>query len=99
MATFNDLIKQHPLVLVDFSATWCGPCQMLAPILKDLKTHYGEKLSILKIDVDKNSQLASNYRVQGVPTMLLFQDGKQVWRQSGVLTLPDLIGVVDKHSA
>jgi thioredoxin 1 len=97
MATFTDLIKQHPLVLVDFSATWCGPCQMLAPILKDLKAHYGEKLSVIKIDVDKNNQLASTYRVQGVPTMLLFEDGQQVWRQSGVMTLPDLIAVVGRH--
>ena len=98
MATFNEIIKQHPLVLVDFSATWCGPCQMLAPILKDLKEHYGDKISVIKIDVDKNNSLASSYRVQGVPTMILFRNGEQVWRQSGVLTLPQLIEVVESQS-
>ncbi|GHE42770.1 thioredoxin [Sphingobacterium griseoflavum] len=95
MATFNDIIKQHPLVLVDFSATWCGPCQALAPILKDLKDQYKEQLSIIKIDVDKNNALATAYRVQGVPTMILFQNGQQVWRQSGVLSLDNLTAVVD----
>ncbi|WDF67244.1 thioredoxin [Sphingobacterium oryzagri] len=95
MATFSDIIKQHPLVLVDFSATWCGPCQALAPILKELKQHYGASISIVKIDVDKNNSLASSYQVQGVPTMILFREGQQVWRQSGVLTLPQLINVVD----
>ncbi len=97
MATFNDIIQQHPLVLVDFSATWCGPCQMLAPILKDLKDHYKDQLSVIKIDVDKNNALAASYRVQGVPTLILFQNGQQVWRQSGVLTLPNLIEVVEPH--
>ena len=99
MASFTDIIQQNPLVLVDFSATWCGPCQMLAPILKDLKTHYGEALSIIKIDVDKNNALASSYRVQGVPTLILFRDGQQVWRQSGVLTVQQLIADVDPHRA
>ncbi|WP_437918803.1 thioredoxin [Sphingobacterium sp. LRF_L2] len=94
MATFNEIIKKHPLVLVDFSATWCGPCQMLAPILQDLKTHFGEEISIVKIDVDKNNALASSYRVQGVPTMILFKAGEQVWRQSGVLPLQDLVATV-----
>lgn len=98
MATFSEIIKQHPLVLVDFSATWCGPCQMLAPILKDLKEHYGDKISVIKIDVDKNNSLASSYHVQGVPTMILFRNGEQVWRQSGVLTLPQLIEVVASQS-
>lgn len=95
MATFNDIIKKQKLVLVDFSATWCGPCQTLAPILKELKDHYGDGLAIVKIDVDKNNGLASSYRVQGVPTMILFRDGQQVWRQSGVLMLPQLIQTVD----
>ncbi len=97
MATFKDIIQQHPLVLVDFSATWCGPCQMLAPILKDLKEHYQDLLSVIKIDVDKNNALAASYQVQGVPTLILFRNGQQVWRQSGVLTLPNLIQVVEPH--
>ncbi|MEJ5056218.1 thioredoxin [Sphingobacterium sp. MYb382] len=97
MATFNDIIKQHPLVLVDFTASWCGPCQVLAPILKDVKAHYEEALSIVKIDVDKNNALAANYKVQGVPTLILFKDGVQVWRQSGVLQLAQLTAVIDSH--
>lgn len=97
MATFEDIIKKHPLVLVDFSATWCGPCQALAPILEQLKAHYKEGISIVKIDVDKNNALAGKYKVQGVPTMLLFRDGIQVWRQSGVLDLKQLIAVVEQH--
>ncbi|HLS95901.1 thioredoxin [Sphingobacterium allocomposti] len=97
MATFNDIINQHPLVLVDFSATWCGPCQMLGPILKDLKDHYGDAISIVKIDVDKNNDLAARYRVQGVPTMILYRNGEQVWRQSGVLPLQQLTEVVDAY--
>lgn len=97
MATFTDIIKQHPLVLVDFTASWCGPCQVLAPILKDVKAHYADALSIVKIDVDKNNALAANYKVQGVPTLILFKDGVQVWRQSGVLQLAQLIAVIDPH--
>jgi len=97
MATFNDIIKQHSLVLVDFTASWCGPCQVLAPILKDVKSHYADALSIVKIDVDKNNALATNYKVQGVPTLILFKDGVQVWRQSGVLQLAQLISVIDPH--
>lgn len=97
MATFSDIIKKHPLVLVDFSATWCGPCQVLAPILKNLKDHYGDAISVVKIDVDKNNVLASSYQVQGVPTMILFKEGQQVWRQSGVLDLQQLISVVEAH--
>lgn len=83
--------------MVDFSATWCGPCQVLAPILKNLKDHYGDAISVVKIDVDKNNALASSYQVQGVPTMILFKEGQQVWRQSGVLDLQQLISVVEAH--
>lgn len=97
MASFDDIITKHPLVLVDFSASWCGPCQMLAPILTQLKAHYQGDISIVKIDVDKNSALAARYNVQGVPTMLLFRAGTQVWRQSGLLDLQQLIALVDKH--
>lgn len=82
---------------MDFSATWCGPCQVLAPILKNLKDHYGDAISVVKIDVDKNNALASSYQVQGVPTMILFKEGQQVWRQSGVLDLQQLISVVEAH--
>jgi thioredoxin 1 len=86
MSSFNEIIQSDKPVLVDFFATWCGPCQMLAPILKDVKTNLGERVSIIKIDVDKNQAVAAQYQVRGVPTMILFQNGKQLWRQSGVIS-------------
>lgn len=98
MASFNDLINKNKLVLVDFSADWCGPCQTLAPILKDLKDELGEVLSIIKIDVDKNQPVAAKFQVQGVPTLILYRDGEQVWRQSGLLTKSELLQIVQKHA-
>lgn len=98
MASFNDLINKNKLVLVDFSAEWCGPCQTLAPILKDLKDELGEVLSIIKIDVDKNQPVAAKFQVQGVPTLILYRDGEQVWRQSGLLTKSELLQIVQKHA-
>jgi thioredoxin 1 len=98
MSKFNDLINSDKIVLVDFFATWCGPCQMLAPVLKLVKDNLGERITILKIDVDKNQGLASQYQVRGVPTMLLFQKGKQLWRQSGVLTKEEIIKTIREKS-
>jgi thioredoxin 1 len=98
MSTFNNIIQSDKPVLVDFFATWCGPCQTLAPILKQVKDNLGERISIIKIDVDKNQQIASQYQVRGVPTMILFQNGKQLWRQSGVLGATDLIKVIVEKS-
>jgi thioredoxin 1 len=98
MSKFNDLINLDKIVLVDFFATWCGPCQMLAPVLKQVKDNLGERITILKIDVDKNQELASQYQVRGVPTMLLFQKGKQLWRQSGVLTKEEIIKTILEKS-
>ena len=98
MSSFNEIIQSDKPVLVDFFATWCGPCQMLAPILKDVKTNLGERVSIIKIDVDKNQAVAAQYQVRGVPTMILFQNGKQLWRQSGVLSKEDLIKVILEKS-
>lgn len=97
MANFNELIQKNKLVLIDFSAAWCGPCQTLAPILKEVKDHFGDQLSILKVDVDRNQALAKNFAVQGVPTMILYKDGTQVWRQSGLLTKSQLLAVVDQY--
>jgi thioredoxin 1 len=98
MSTFNNIIQSDKPVLVDFFATWCGPCQTLAPILKQVKDNLGERISIIKIDVDKNQQIAAQYQVRGVPTMILFQNGKQIWRQSGVLSTTDLIKVIVEKS-
>jgi thioredoxin 1 len=98
MSNFTTIIASSKPVLVDFFATWCGPCKMLAPILKEVKDELGEQISIIKIDVDKNQQLAAQYQVRGVPTMLLFQNGKQIWRQSGVLSKQDIIKVIQNNS-
>lgn len=94
MSKFSDLINQDTPVLVDFFAEWCGPCKMLGPILKQVKDNLGTRVSIIKIDVDKNQALAAKYQVKGVPTMLLFKNGKQVWRQSGVLQKDEIINII-----
>lgn len=94
MSTFHEIISSENPVLVDFFATWCGPCKMLAPVLKEVKDHLGDRVSIIKIDVDKNQVLASQYQVRGVPTMILFQNGQQLWRQSGVLTKEQIVETI-----
>jgi len=94
MAKFSELIKSHPKVLVDFSADWCGPCKMLKPILKQVKDALGDEVKIIKIDTDKNQALSAKYQIRGVPTLLLFKNGKQVWRQSGVVPAQQLINII-----
>ncbi|KAB5484782.1 MULTISPECIES: thioredoxin [Flagellimonas] len=94
---FSALIESDQLVLIDFFAEWCGPCKMLAPILKEVKDELGDSLKIVKIDVDKNQSLAGTYQVRGVPTMMLFKNGKQLWRQSGVLQKTELLQVVRSY--
>ena len=94
MSKFSEIINQDQPVLVDFYAEWCGPCKTMSPILKDVKDSLKERVSIIKIDVDKNQELAAKYQVRGVPTLLLFKNGKQVWRQSGVLQKNELIDVI-----
>ena len=98
MTAFQQLIQKDQPVLVDFFATWCGPCQMLAPILKQVKESLGERITIIKIDVDKNQAIAAQYQVRGVPTMLLFQNGKQLWRQSGVVSKEEVIKIIVEKS-
>lgn len=97
-SNFNTIINSETPVLIDFFADWCGPCKMLAPILKQVKDDLGEDIKIIKIDVDENQMLAAKYQVRGVPTMLLFKSGKQVWRQSGVLQKDQIISVVKQYS-
>ncbi len=91
---FNTLIQSEKPVLVDFFATWCGPCQVLGPVLKQVKDQLGDRIKIVKIDVDKNQELASQWQVRGVPTMVLYQNGKQLWRQSGVLSKEQILQVL-----
>lgn len=98
MSSFDSIVKSEKPVLIDFFATWCGPCQALAPILKQVKESLGDRITILKIDVDKNQQMAAQYQVRGVPTMILFQAGKQLWRQSGVVSKEEIIKTILQKS-
>jgi thioredoxin 1 len=97
-SSFNKIIDSSKPVLVDFYADWCGPCKALAPILKEVKGELQDEVKIIKIDVDKNQQLASQYQVRGVPTMILFKNQQQLWRQSGVLQKQDLVNIIKQHS-
>ena len=96
--TFNEIINSDKPVLVDFFAEWCGPCKAMAPILKDVKQEIGDAATVLKVDVDKNQQAASDYQVRGVPTLILFQKGKPLWRQSGVVQKSSLLAVIKQYA-
>jgi thioredoxin 1 len=96
--TFNQMIESDKLVLVDFFAEWCGPCKMMAPILKEVKQELGDTATIVKVDVDKSPAAAQQYNVQGVPTLILFKKGKILWRQSGVVPKNGLLGVIKKFT-
>ncbi|MCD8260876.1 MAG: thioredoxin [Bacteroides sp.] len=97
MKKFDELIHSPGPVLVDFYAEWCGPCKAMKPILEDLKKEIGDRARIIKIDVDQFEELAQEYRIQTVPTLILFNKGEAVWRQAGVMQVSDLKKVLDEH--
>jgi thioredoxin 1 len=91
---FNSLLSESRPVVVDFHALWCSPCKMQSPILKEIAAELGEKIRIIKIDVDQNSDIARQYNIQSVPTLIVFKDGKLLWRQSGVVSKSELYSVL-----
>ena len=97
--TFNEMIQSEKPVLVDFTAAWCGPCKMMAPILKEVKLEIGDAASIVKVDVDVSPAAAQAYQVQGVPTLILFKQGKILWRQSGVIPKTGLVNIIKKFTS
>lgn len=98
MPTFQELIASPTPTLVDFYAEWCGPCKTLAPILDEVKKEIGEEASIIKVDVDKNPQAAQALQVRGVPTLILYKNGEQVWRQSGVRPAAEIVEVIRSNA-
>lgn len=99
MNSFNDVINSGKPVLVDFFAEWCGPCKMMAPILKEVKNQLGDNITILKVDVDKNPSTAAQYNIQGVPTLIVFRKAEVKWRQSGVVNARQLQQVLQSYSS
>lgn len=93
--TFSDIINGDTLVLVDFFATWCGPCKTMSPILKDFASQMGDRVRVIKIDVDKAPNTAETYKIQGVPTLILFRKGEILWRQSGVVQKNQLVKIIN----
>jgi thioredoxin 1 len=97
MGNFQDIVRSETPTLVDFFATWCGPCKAMQPTLDQLKTDMNEKVRILKIDVDKNQAVAEKFKVRGVPTFVLFKNGEIIWRQSGGMSLQTLKDKITPH--
>lgn len=97
MENFNDIIKSDKLTLVDFFATWCGPCKTMHPVLEQLKSDLGDNIRIIKVDVDNNPELASQLFIQSVPTLMLYKNGEVVWRESGAMRLIELKSIIAQH--
>lgn len=95
--SFHELISGDKPVLVDFYATWCGPCKSMQPILEDVSRQLGDQVKVIKVDVDKNPDAANKYQVRGVPTLILFKKGQSLWRQSGVVPAHQLVSIVKEH--
>ncbi|NOZ45616.1 MAG: thioredoxin [Chlorobi bacterium] len=95
MANFNEIVRQKTPVLIDFYANWCAPCKMMPPILKQVKSELGEKVKILKIDVDKNPQIALKYNIRSIPTMMLFKEGETKWITTGVTQANQIISKIN----
>ena len=98
MEKFNDIINREQLTLVDFFATWCGPCKQMHPVLEQLKQDLGEGIRIIKLDVDKNEAIANAYRIQSVPTLMLFKSNQVIWRQSGAMRLNELKAIINQNA-
>jgi thioredoxin 1 len=96
---FSELINQNKPVLIDFYTEWCSPCKIMSPILEDLKSELGDEINIVKVDVDKNLSVATKFQIKVVPTLILIQSGKLLWRQSGVLRKRELINIINSHIA
>ena len=96
MSAFKDIVTSKTPTLIDFYADWCAPCKMMPPILKEVREKLGDSIRILKIDVDKNSELSSKLQIQGVPTLAIFKEGKMLWRQSGVIPAHQLVPLIKK---
>lgn len=96
--SFSEIIKSDKLTLVDFFAEWCGPCKKMKPVLEELKKKVGDNVTILKIDVDKNQQAAEAYKIQAMPTLILFKHGEIKWQQAGLVTAKSLVDIINKYS-
>jgi thioredoxin 1 len=95
--SFSELINGETPVLVDFHAEWCGPCKMMAPVIQEIAAEMKGKLKVIKIDTDKNQQVSAAYQIQGVPTLILFKQGKVIWRQSGAMPKHQLAGILSQY--
>lgn len=97
MSKFSDIINGDKPVLIDFSAEWCQPCKMMPPILKDVKKQLGDKIRILKVDVDRNPAIAQKHQIRSVPTLMVFKNGQVVFRQAGVIPAQQIIQMLQPH--